>query len=350
MARPLRAVLAVLAWTEISGAERATDALLNSAHPTVPGSAGHSRAVQAIANVSADEMFTLTTGLAVPWGVAFGAAAGAIYAVAYVSPGGGVVRRRRSGGKCTAPRRAHRCSRTTDCPRRHTYARALLLQGTSTVYSVSLATGASTAFAGNGTTSFRGDGLAATAASLNGPYRAAVDAFGNVAIAETGGARVRFVNATTLVITTVAGTGVNGYSGDGGPATTAQISRPQGLVFDAAGNLYVADSGSSRVRMVNVSTQIITTVAGGGGGGDGGAATAASLNGASGVALDALGNLYIADTVRPPARRMVRMCHTVGVDGWWLVAVGGFVVCCAGRLEPPRATRQPSPPRTAADP
>ena len=89
MARTLRAVPVVLWCAVISGAERATDASLNGAHPTVPGSA-HRRRVQAIANVSADEMFTLTTGLAQPWGVGFGAAADAIYAVAYVSPGGGV--------------------------------------------------------------------------------------------------------------------------------------------------------------------------------------------------------------------------------------------------------------------
>ena len=182
----------------------------------------------------------------------------------------------------------------------------MLLQGACIVYSVSLTTGVRTVFAGNGTSAYRGDGLAATAASLYGPYRAAVDPFGNVAIAETSGSRVRTVNVTTHIIMTVAGTGVGGFTGDGGPATSAEIKTPYGLVFDAVGNMYITDYGNARIRMVNASTQIITTVAGGGGGGDGGAATAASLNKPSGVALDARGNLYIADQVRP--RRVVGRC------------------------------------------
>jgi trimeric autotransporter adhesin len=162
--------------------------------------------------------------------------------------------------------------------------------------------GVITTVAGNGTQGFSGDGGPATSAQLYAPTRLAVDASGNLYIADTGNNRVRMVS--NGAITTVAGNGTPGFSGDGGPAVGAQLSG--GLLdvaVDASGNLYIGDSGNNRVR--RVSNGVITTVAGNGTSGfsgDGGPATSAQLNVLPGaglsVALDALGNLYIADFAR----------------------------------------------------
>lgn len=102
--------------------------------------------------------------------------------------------------------------------------------------------------------------------------------------------------AQTGLIQTYAGTGIQGYSGDGGPAISANLANPVGLVFDGNGNLYIADATNRRVREVNASTGIISTVAGGGTGGAGSLATAAMLQGPCGVAFDSAGDLYISDT------------------------------------------------------
>jgi uncharacterized protein (TIGR03437 family) len=158
------------------------------------------------------------------------------------------------------------------------------------------ASGIITTVAGNGAQSFAGDGGAATAASLNYPDGIAVDASGNLFIADSGNYRVRKVSASG-VITTIAGNGNSGFSGDGGPATAASLNFPWGIAVDASGNLFVADITNNRIRKVSAGG-IITTVAGGGTGGlgDGGQATAASLSGPLGVAVDATGNLFIADS------------------------------------------------------
>jgi sugar lactone lactonase YvrE len=150
--------------------------------------------------------------------------------------------------------------------------------------------------AGNGTNSYSGDGGAATNASLNKPYGVACDAFGNLYIADQANSRIRKVDINGI-ITTVAGNGTNGYSGDGGAATNASLYALTGLAFDAFGNLYIADQANSRIRKVDING-IITTVAGNGNysySGDGGAATNASLYSPYGVAFDVFGNLYIAD-------------------------------------------------------
>jgi RHS repeat-associated protein len=153
-----------------------------------------------------------------------------------------------------------------------------------------------TTVAGNGVRSYGGDGGPAVDAQLNTPYRVAVDAAGSLYIADTYNNRVRKVD-TNGIITTVAGNGTWGFSGDGGPAVDAKLRSPLGLAVDSAGNLYIADSGNNRVRKVDTSG-IITTVAGNAGyhyNGDGRPAVDASLYGPSGVAVDAAGNLYIAD-------------------------------------------------------
>jgi uncharacterized protein (TIGR03437 family) len=152
-----------------------------------------------------------------------------------------------------------------------------------------------TTVAGNGAPGFSGDGGLATSASLLGPQGVAIDPAGNLYIADAYNNRIRKVSGGT--ITTVAGNGVAGFAGDGGPATSAQLYYPSDVAVDSAGNLYIADNYNNRIRKVSGGT--ITTVAGNGASGfsgDGGPATAASLNGPSGVAVDTSGSLYIADT------------------------------------------------------
>jgi trimeric autotransporter adhesin len=152
-----------------------------------------------------------------------------------------------------------------------------------------------------------GDGGPAAGATLN-PNDLVVDAVGNVFIADTGNHRIRKVDAVTGFISTVAGTGVAGYSGDGGPATEADLSGPVDVEIDAVGNLYISDRGNQRVRKVDVVTGIITTVAGTGSpgfSGDNGPATSAQLNSPGGVAVDSDGSIYIADTSNNRIRKVL---------------------------------------------
>src|ERR1039457_4705676 len=149
--------------------------------------------------------------------------------------------------------------------------------------------------AGNGNYSYSGDSGQATSAQLNTPQAVAVDSSGNLYIADTVNNVVRKVTAGG-VISTIAGNGTAGSAGDGGAATGAQLNSPQGIAVDASGNVYVADTQNARVRKISGGT--INTVAGSGtagSGGDGGAATSALLNIPKGLAVDGAGNLYIAD-------------------------------------------------------
>ncbi len=160
------------------------------------------------------------------------------------------------------------------------------------VFRVDAATGVLTVVAGNGTGGFGGDNGLATNAQLSNPQGVAVDSAGNVFIADTGNSRIRKV--TNGVISTVVGNGTPGFSGDNGPAASAQLATPSGLVFDSAGNLFFSDN--QRIR--KVSKGVITTVAGNGTqgfSGDNGPATAAQFNGARSLAFDAAGNLYVSD-------------------------------------------------------
>ena len=168
-----------------------------------------------------------------------------------------------------------------------------------------LTTGTISTVAGSGTASYGGDGGAATAAQLNAPSAVASDAAGNLYIADTDNHRIRMVNSAGN-ISTVAGSGTAGFSGNGGAATAAQLNAPSGLALDRSGNLYIADAGNHRIRMVN-SAGVISTVAGSGTAGfdgDGGAAVAAPLNSPRDVALDRSGRLYIADKNNNRIRRV----------------------------------------------
>ena len=150
--------------------------------------------------------------------------------------------------------------------------------------------------AGKSMAGFSGDGGIADSAELNYPNNVAVDNKGNVYIGDGGNYRIRKVDATGN-ITTVAGTGVLGYSGDGGPAASAVLGATNDLFADKSGNIYIADAYNNRIRQIDT-FGIIRTVAGNGVNafsGDGGAATSASLSQPTGIRIDDAGNMYIAD-------------------------------------------------------
>ena len=161
--------------------------------------------------------------------------------------------------------------------------------------------------AGTGTAGYNSDSIAATSAELYQPGGAVADDTGNVYIGDYYNNRIRKINAGTGIITTIAGTGVAGYGGDSGPATDAQLNRPYNVTLDGLGNLYVADQQNHRIRKINLSTGIITTVAGNGTPGDigdGGPAASAEIYYPNYVHSDAAGNLYITDNGNHKIRKV----------------------------------------------
>ena len=178
------------------------------------------------------------------------------------------------------------------------------------------AAGTLTRFAGNGRAGNSGDGGPATAAQLSFPMGIAIDAAGNVFVADRDASVVRKI-AANGTITHRGRHGTPGYMGDGGAATSAQINGPFGMAVDSAGSLYIADTSNKVVRKVSPDGTISTVAGTGTPGylGDGGAARSAWLNGPEGVAVDAAGNLYIADTFNGRIRR-------VGADGIITTAAG----------------------------
>jgi trimeric autotransporter adhesin len=175
--------------------------------------------------------------------------------------------------------------------------------------------------AGTDSDGYSGDGGLATSAALEEPYGVAIDASGNIYIADSRNNRIRMVTKSTGIISTVAGIGFYGYSGDGGLATSAALYYPHGVTVDVSGNIYIADTFNHRIRMVTKSTGIISTVAGTGYGyrGDGGLATSAALKDTRGVAVDASGNIYIADTYNNRIRMVTKSTGIIST-----VAGNGF--------------------------
>ena len=166
--------------------------------------------------------------------------------------------------------------------------------------------------AGNGAPGYKGEGIMATKAEINGQTGAAMDRLGNLFVTDFNNNRIRKIS-TTGVITTIAGTENSGYTGDGGPATVARLSGPSGIVVDAAGVVYFADRGNNCVRKIGPDG-IISTIAGtgeasGGYSGNGGPAIHAKLQGPGSLAMDAAGNLYISDC----DNNCVRKVNTAGI-------------------------------------
>ena len=183
---------------------------------------------------------------------------------------------------------------------------------------ITLSTGVITTVAGSGVSGYTGDGASATAARLNAPNGIFVNATGELFIADTTNHRIRKVSAG--IITTVAGTGTAGLSGDGGPATSAQLSSPYGVAITAAGNLLIADTGNSRIRQVSGTT--MTTIAGttSGFSGDGGAATAAKMTAPRRLLVLSNGDLLISDfgnhRVRKIAGSIITTVYGTGTAGY----------------------------------
>jgi streptogramin lyase len=159
-------------------------------------------------------------------------------------------------------------------------------------------TGIITTVAGTGRQGYTGDGGPATQATMNQPYSLQIDSNGDIYIVDRLNAVIRKVEAATGLITTVAGTGEPGYSGDGGPGTRAQLREPNDCFLDGRGGLLIADVQEQRIRRLDLRTGIITTFAGTGEkarAGDGRGATAASILGARAVCMDRRGNTYICE-------------------------------------------------------
>jgi sugar lactone lactonase YvrE len=195
--------------------------------------------------------------------------------------------------------------------------------GNHRVRRIDTATGVITTVAGNGDRGYSGDSGPATSARLNVPSGLAFDTAGNLLIADADNHRIRRLDLAGGVITTVAGNGSGGFSGDNVPAASASLREPAGIAVDSVGNLYIADTGNQRIRKVAATTGLITTVAGSGQAGfsgDGGPAASATLQGPRGVAVDTRGSLFIADTLNARIRMIAAgsgMITTVGGPGRW---------------------------------
>ncbi len=161
--------------------------------------------------------------------------------------------------------------------------------------------------AGSGNQGFNGDNIPATSAELNAPYGVHVDSIGNIYIADTNNFRVRMVSADSKNITTVAGNGFQGYNGDSIAATGANLNIPYGVFVDSSRNIYIADRGNNRIRLVSANTRKISTIAGNGNfgyNGDNIPATTASLDYPETMFIDKVGNIYIADTNNQRIRKV----------------------------------------------
>ena len=176
--------------------------------------------------------------------------------------------------------------------------------------------------AGVGAAGSAGDNGPATSAQIGEAFDVALDGAGNQYIADTSNHRVRRIDAVTGIITTVAGTGVAGYSGDGGSALSARLNAPSSVLIDPLGNIYISDGGNHVIRRIDAAADVITTFAGTGAPGcaeDAGPAFVAQLNSPNGLAMDHDGNLFVADSLNHAVRRIA----------------GGVTTTIARRLESP---------------
>ncbi|NDC43429.1 MAG: hypothetical protein EBZ77_18090, partial [Chitinophagia bacterium] len=199
-------------------------------------------------------------------------------------------------------------------------------------------------FAGTGRAGYSGDGGPATAAQIRDPNRLGIDPFGNVYIADANNNVIRKVD-TNGIITTVAGNTTGSFAGDGGQATAASLHTPLGVGFDIAGNMYIADAGNNRIRKV-APNGIISTFAGYGTAGytgDGGAATAAAIDYPNGITVDRNCNVYFADWNRNVVRKIT-------YNGYISTVVGTNVAGFAGDGGPATAARLNGPNNLCFDP
>ncbi len=185
--------------------------------------------------------------------------------------------------------------------------RSLCILMVCSIYTTAIAqSGYITTIAGNGVTQYIGDGYPANSLSLATPSGMCIDGAGNVLSTDFASHRVRKITPTDSIYT-IAATGVPGYSGDNGPATNAKMDRPYGIAIDTAGNLYIVDMYDDVVRKITKTTGTITTICGNGAGGffgDNGPATAAHMEQPTGICIDGDGNLYIADKGNSRIRKM----------------------------------------------
>ena len=183
---------------------------------------------------------------------------------------------------------------------------------------VNIMTGIITTIAGIGSCGYSGDNGSATSAAICGPQGLACDIYNNLYICDVGNERIRKID-TNGIITTVAGNGIVGYFGDGGLADSAEFDEPMGVACDSIGNIYIADRGNSRVRKINITSNIISTFAGNGGTsytGDGVAATSTSVTPWT-IAFDKIGNVYVCDYTlqRIRAINTDNIIHTIAGNG-----------------------------------
>jgi hypothetical protein len=210
----------------------------------------------------------------------------------------------------------------------------------SRVRKITMSTGIISTVAGTGTAGYNGDGIVATTAQINFPNNVVFDANGDLFIADWQNFRARKVDMNTGVISTIVGTGVSGYNGDGIAATTAQLGGPAAIIFDNAGNTFISDFTGARIRKITKSTGLISTLAGNGTlgyNGDGIAATTATLSGNWSLRFDAAENMYIGDASNSRVRKITKstgLISTVagtGTNGY----NGDGILCTTAQLNFP---------------